>query len=411
MLVEMIFTGSELLQGRVLNSHAQYLGQWLTEHGFEVGYCVVVGDECDRLEQVLRVALERADLILITGGLGPTTDDLTKEVVAKVLDLPMILDEDSLEHIKGLFRSMNMEMPESNIRQAYIPKGATVLPNKLGSAPGVLLEHRNKTIALLPGPPMELKGMFEEELAPVLLPKRKTLTVIKTRAIKVTGIAESAVQDLLSDLGGQGNPGLSYLASPGQLTVRVTGKAADAPTAEQMVADMVAVVSERLDGFIFGYDGDNIEEVVGRALLAKNLTISTAESCTGGMIGARLVDVPGSSAYVLGGVISYSNEMKISLLGVPPEILEKHGAVSEETAQAMARGVQRLTSSDLGLAVTGVAGPDGGSAEKPVGLVYIALAAKDQVICRRFLFPGNRMSVRTATVFSGLNMVLGLLKD
>jgi len=411
MLVEMIFTGSELLQGRVLNSHAQYLGQWLTEHGFEVGYCVVVGDECDRLEQVLRVALERAELILITGGLGPTTDDLTKEVVAKVLDLPMILDEDSLEHIKGLFRSMNMEMPESNIRQAYIPKGATVLPNKLGSAPGVLLEHRNKTIALLPGPPMELKGMFEEELAPVLLPKRKTLTVIKTRAIKVTGIAESAVQDLLTDLGGQGNPGLSYLASPGQLTVRVTGKAADAPTAEQMVADMVAVVSERLDGFIFGYDGDNIEEVVGRALLAKNMTISTAESCTGGMIGARLVDVPGSSAYVLGGVISYSNEMKISLLGVPPEILEKHGAVSEETAQAMARGVQRLTSSDLGLAVTGVAGPDGGSAEKPVGLVYIALAAKDQVICRRFLFPGNRMSVRTATVFSGLNMVLGLLKD
>jgi len=401
----MIFTGSELLQGRTLNTHAQYLGRWLTDHNFDVAFIDTVGDQAEHLAEVFRQALKRADLILITGGLGPTTDDLTKETVAEVLGLPLELDQETVSNLKEFFAIRGRDMPESNIKQAFIPQGAMVLPNKGGTAPGVYLETGNKIVAMLPGPPKEMTAMFEGVLAPLLLDKVDFEAFNSVKTITVTGIAESAAQDMLADLGGQTNPGITYLTGPGKVDVRITGKMADKKAADKMVDELAVKVRSRLEEFIFAEDGGNIEEVVGNLLLSRKKTISTAESCTGGLIAARLIDVPGSSAYVDGGIVAYSNDVKINVLGVAVGIIEACGAVSRETAEAMAQGVRNLTSSDIGLAVTGVAGPDGGTPEKPVGLVYIALAAEEGTYCKRCQFPGNRLSVRTATMYTALNMV------
>ena len=405
MLTELIFTGSELLQGRNLNTHAQYLGRWLTEHNFEVAFIDTVGDQADHLAEVFRQAMKRADLILITGGLGPTTDDLTKETIARELGLPMQLDQESLNIIKGFFAQRGRTMPDSNIKQACFPRGGVILPNSIGTAPGVMLETGKKIIALLPGPPIELTTMFEDVLAPILLKNADFKEFIRYKTLTMTGVAESAAQDLLLDLGGQTNPGITYLTSPGQLAVRITGRGRDNETADRLVNELESKVRARLSEFIFQEDGESIEVVVGQLLQDREMTISTAESCTGGLIAARLIDVPGSSAYVDGGVVAYSNELKIKVLGVDAGLIEKHGAVSQETAEAMAKGVLNLTSSDIGLAVTGIAGPDGATPDKPVGLVYIALAAAGGISCKKCHFPGNRAGVRMATMYNALNMV------
>ncbi|OPX86696.1 MAG: putative competence-damage inducible protein [Pelotomaculum sp. PtaB.Bin104] len=410
MKAELIFSGSELLQGRVLNTHAQYLGRRLFQSDIEVGWHVTVGDNLAHLKQAVRQALERADLVLITGGLGPTTDDLTKDAVAEVLGLQMVLDEKSLADIKDLFAKRGMSMPESNTRQAIFPVGATILPNKRGTAPGALIEKANKIIALLPGPPHEMSAMFEDTLLPMLLERLVSGTAIRHKVFKLSGISESAVQDLLKDLDGQVNPGITYLAKPGEIQVRVAAHAASAEQAEKMVAELSEKVQSQLEEHIYGYDGEAVEQVVARLLLQKGMFISTAESCTGGLIGARLTDLPGSSGYFMGGVIAYSNELKQSILGVAPELLEQHGAVSEETAIAMAEGVRKLTGTSLGLAVTGIAGPDGATTTKPRGLVYIALAAADGTTCRKFQFPGERFAVRRGTVNAALSMVNQYLK-
>lgn len=411
MKAELIFTGSELTQGRIMNSHAQYLGRWLSELNFEVALHITVGDHFERLEQVVRQALERSDLILITGGLGPTTDDLTKDTVAHVLGLPMILDEKSLDGIRNFFNQRGMTMPESNIRQAYIPQGATILPNNRGTAPGVLIEKGNKIIALLPGPPHELTAMFEGTLVPILSQKAGSGTVTRFKVIKVTGISESAVQDLIKDLGGQGNPGITYLASPGQVQVRITAQATNTDQAEKMVEELSEKVSCRFKDYIFSYGDENVESIVGKQLLDKGMSISVAESCTSGLIAARLTDVPGSSAYFIGGVAAYSNEVKKAILGVAPEVIDLHGAVSKETAVAMAEGVRNLIHTSLGLAVTGIAGPDGDTPTKPIGLVYIALASAGGTSYRKFHFPGNRLAVRMGTVNAALNMVRSFLQE
>ncbi len=408
---EIIFTGSELLQGRVFNSHAQYLGRRLSEINIEVVLHITVGDNYERLGQVVRQALERADLVIITGGLGPTTDDLTKETVAQVLGIPMVLDEKSLAGIREIFHRRGMPMPESNSKQAYFPLGATILPNTRGTAPGVFIEKGNKIIALLPGPPHELTAMFEDALVPLLSKRAGAGAVTRYRVVKVTGISESAVQDLVKDLGGQGNPSITYLAKPGQVQVRVTAQAPSADQAEKMVEELSEKVRLRLDQYIFSCDDQAVEYVVGKQLLKKGMSLAVAESCTGGLITARLTDVPGSSGYFTGGVVAYSNEVKKSLLGVAPEIIDKYGAVSKQTAMAMAEGVRNLIRSNLGLAVTGIAGPDGGTPAKPRGLVYISLASVEGTSYREFRFPGDRLAVRLGTVNAALSMVGYYLQD
>ncbi|OPY58204.1 MAG: Nicotinamide-nucleotide amidohydrolase PncC [Pelotomaculum sp. PtaU1.Bin035] len=400
----LIFTGSELLQGRVTNSHAQYLGRRLSQLNIGVTLHITVGDNMEMLGQAVRQAMANADLILITGGLGPTNDDLTKETVAGVLGVPMVLDEKSLAVIKELFGSHGMSMPESNYKQALFPKGSVILPNTRGTAPGALMEKDDKIIALLPGPPHELTAMFEGELVPFLSKKAGGGAVTGYKVFKLAGISESAVQDMVKDLDRQDNPGITYLANPGEVQVRISARAPTSEQAEKMVAELSGEIRCRLEDYIFS-DGEALEYVVSKYLIRTGLSISVAESCTGGLIAAKLTDVPGSSDYFTGGVVAYSNEIKQALLGVAPEILNQYGAVSKQTADAMAEGVRNLTGTSLGLAVTGIAGPGGGTQDKPRGLVYISLSSADGTSCREFHFPGERPAVRRGTVNAALNMV------
>jgi len=405
MKAELIFTGSELLLGHILNTHAQYLGMRLSEMGIEVTLNTTVGDDGKRMGQALGQAMGRSDLIIITGGLGPTTDDITAEVVAGVLGLPLVPDQGSLVKIRDLFHKRGQKMAESNLKQVYFPEGSMVLPNNVGTAPGALIEKDKNIIIMLPGPPHELTAMFEESVSPFLSGKAGKGTVIKYKIFKLTGISESAVQDLLKDLGGQGNPGIAYVAKPGEIQVRVSARAGQVLQAEELLARLSMKVKSRLEEYIFACDEEVLENVVGQLLLKEGLSIGVAESCTGGLIAARLTDIPGSSAYFKGGVVSYSNEMKNRVLGVGTDIIERFGAVSKETADAMAEGVRERTGADLGLATTGIAGPGGGTPAKPRGLVYVSLAAADGTFHREYRFPGFRMAVRQGTVNAALNMV------
>lgn len=415
MKAECIFTGSELLLGHVLNTHEQYLGARLSAMGIEVTLNTTVGDDGGRMTRVLEAAVERSDLIVITGGLGPTTDDLTAEVVAGVLGLQLTPDRDTLVEMKEIFRRRGRKMAQSNLKQAYFPEGSQVLPNKVGTAPGALIEKDKKTIIMLPGPPPELTAMFEESVVPYLSAKAKADegagTALKYKIFKLAGISESAVQDLLKDLGGQGNPGIAYTAKPGEIQVRLWARAGQDRQAEELLAELCRQVKPRLAQYVFACDDELPEEMVGKLLLKQGLSIGTAESCTAGLVAARLTDVPGSSAYFKGGVVSYSNEMKIGLLGVPGAVIEQFGAVSKETAIAMARGIRGKTGADLGLATTGIAGPGGGTPTKPTGLVYVALAAADDTLYREYRFPGFRAGVRQGTVNAALHMVRQYLEQ
>lgn len=409
MQAEMIFTGTELLVGEVLNSHAQYLGRRLTEMGIEVIQHTTVGDYWGRMGLVLLQALDRADLIFITGGLGPTIDDLTKETVAEVLELDMKLDEISLGAIKSYFASRGTEMPANNTKQAYFPEGARILPNTRGTAPGAIMEVGKKAIIILPGPPWELETMFEASVVSYLnsLPHRGVLSTSKT--FKLTGIGESTVQELIVDLCGKSNPEIAFLVQPGMVEVRITGQGETLEDASALVQNLSDQVRRRLFQYIFAEDDEKIEQVVGQLLIDTGLTIGVAESYTGGLIEARLSEIPGASRYLVGGIVAYNNRVKEKILGVPGEILAQFGAVSRQTAIAMAEGVRRELGSSIGLAVTGVAGPLS-SEGKPVGLVYIGLSSPTGICFREYRFPGERKAIRNGTVNAALKMAKHFLQ-
>jgi nicotinamide-nucleotide amidase len=406
MITEIISTGTELLLGQTLNTNAQYLSAQLSALGIEVDYHTTVGDNPERLENVLRQALQRADLIVTTGGLGPTADDLTKEMAAKVLDLEMFLDADSLEEIKHFFAAHKREMPVSNLKQAYFPQGAKILPNKLGTAPGALINRDGKTIVILPGPPFELRPMFEDyalaELEKLIGPDRKRM---KTRILKIFGISESALEEVLGELMCQVNPAVSLLAKRTEINIQLAAYNADEQAALKTLDTMEQTLRSRLGNKVFARDEETMAAVVGRALRSRKYTLATAESCTGGLVGATLTSEAGISDCYLGGVISYANSVKENVLGVKTATLQSVGAVSRETAQEMADGVRGLTGADLAVSVTGLAGPGGGSEIKPVGLVYIGLASAKGTEVRKFQLYGGRDSVRQLTVMAALNMV------
>ncbi len=407
MRTELIFTGTELLLGQILNTNARFLAQELSALGLDLFYQTTVGDNSARLTEVLQSAMHRADLIIITGGLGPTTDDLTKETVAEALGLSLRLDEPVLEEIQSFFNCRGKTMPPANKKQAMMPAGSRVIPNGQGTAPGVLIERDDKIIILLPGPPVEMQPMFLNQLVPYLRQKVSgSSAVIVSRVLKIWGIGESAVEEKIIDLVcAQDNPTIAFLASLGEVHVRITTKAANAEQADRIIRPLEDEIRRRLGKFIFGTNADTMENIAGKMLLHRGLTISLAESCTGGLIAKMLTDLPGSSAYLMYGVVSYSNEAKVKLLGVNRASLDKHGAVSAEIAGEMVAGVRRVGGTDLALAVTGIAGPGGGTAEKPVGLVYIGLAANDLIDVREFLFAGDRATVRQQTANAALNMV------
>jgi nicotinamide-nucleotide amidase len=408
MKAEIVATGTELLLGETLNTSAHYLTGKLSTLGIEVDYHTTVGDNPERLEQVLRQAIGRSDLIVTTGGLGPTVDDLTKELVAKVLDLKMELDAFSLEQLKQFFSRRKASMPMNNMKQVYFPKDSKILPNPIGTAPGSIIEKGGKTVIILPGPPFEMRPMFDNyvwpELHRIIEPQTERMN---ERVLKVFGMDESAIEEALAKLMGLPNPTMALIAKRAEMHIRLVARSSEAKSGEsEKVLDWAeAEIRRCLGDKVFGRDQETMIGIVGQNLKNKHLTISTAESCTGGLLGAALTQDAGSSEFYVGGVVSYSNSIKHRLLGVSEENLTKFGAVSQEVAKEMAEGIRTRTGSDLAISTTGIAGPDGGSDEKPVGLVYIGLATPAGVHAKKFQFFGERESVRQLTVQAALNGV------
>jgi nicotinamide-nucleotide amidase len=403
--VEIIAVGSELLTPFYLDTNSLYLTERLNALGFEVAFKTVVGDRLDDLRPRIKEALDHADLVLAIGGLGPTEDDKTREAFAAVLERELILDQEILKKIKERFKRRHISMPGSNRKQAEVIQGAVALANWNGTAPGQWLEVGKKKIVLLPGPPHELKPMFEESVWPRLRKERRGYLARKT--LKTTGLTESRIDLLISDLYPK-KPGLriTVLATPGQIEVHLTSFSSDsAAEAEKKIERLKKRLLSRLDKHVFSESGEELEEVVGRLLRKRKQTLAVAESCTGGLLSHRLTNIPGSSEYFLEAAIAYSNAAKADLLGVPPALIEKHGAVSFSVARAMARGTRRRARADYALAVTGIAGPGGGSPEKPVGVVFIALAWETGMEVRKSLFLGRRDQVKFQSTQRALDML------
>jgi nicotinamide-nucleotide amidase len=405
---EIIAAGSELLTPHRLDTNSLYLTGRLNTLGVVLSGKCVVGDDREAMAQTVGHALARADLVIVTGGLGPTADDVTREAVADVLRRSLQEDADILAAIRQRFERRGLKMPEVNRRQAMVPSGATVLANAFGTAPGLLLETDERLVVLLPGPPRELKPMFETHVEPRIAERTGGRRVLR-RVLKITGRSESQVEELAfpvySTFGTLAPPvETTILAAPGQIELHVSAAGSDVAELTRTLDEAVARLERVVGSAVFSTDGRSLEAVVGAALKARGLRIAAAESCTGGGLLSRLTDVPGSSAWVLGGVIAYANDVKIDQLGVPVALIAAHGAVSEPVAHAMADGVRQRLHADVGVAITGIAGPDGGSAEKPVGTVVIAISG-DNTAVRTFLFPGDREAVRRFATTAALEMV------
>lgn len=412
MIVEIVSTGSELLLGQIVNTNAPYLARKLNELGYDAVYQTTVGDNRKRMAQVFSIALERADIVITSGGLGPTLGDITKEVAAQLLGKKMYLHEPSVEQIKGFFMRRNLKMTENNLRQAMMPEGAIIVENQRGTAPGVILEHDKKTVIHLPGPPMELEYMFEKSILPYLTSRFGGQGIIVSKVLRSHGLGESTMDDRIRDiLLAQKNPTVALLARSGEIHIRLTAKGESEESARSMIGELEPQIRERIGEFIFGSDDETLEIVVGKSLATKNYTIALAESCTGGAVTARLTDVPGSSAYLAGSVVSYSNRIKRDAVGVPEAVLESKGAVSKETACAMAEGIRGRFAVDIGVGITGIAGPDGGTAEKPVGLVYIAVAGPHGTVAIEERFAGQRNVIRMRAANSALDLVRHYLEQ
>ncbi|MBD5646756.1 MAG: competence/damage-inducible protein A [Desulfovibrio sp.] len=379
MKAEIISVGTELLLGHTVNTDAAHVARELAAFGIDLEHVQTVGDNAARLEAALREALARSSLVICTGGLGPTEDDLTKETVARVAGRPLMEDAESLARLREYFGTR--PMGENQFKQALLPRGAEAFPNSVGTAPGCAVPvAEDKFVLLLPGPPSELLPMLEQSVRPFL--GRRTGAVIVSAMIRTFGIGEGAAAERIRDLMQGGNPTAATYATEGEMFVRVTAKAADEAAAQALAAPLVRAVCERLGDVVYGVDVPSLEAVVVRGLAAVGLHLVTAESCTGGLLAKRITDQPGSSAVFETGLVTYANASKVRLLGVPEDMLAAHGAVSPQTAAFMAEGARLRQGGDLGLGITGIAGPDGGTPEKPVGLVYIALSAPDGVWLR-----------------------------
>lgn len=404
MKAEIIAVGTELLLGQITNTNARYISEKLAELGIDVYWQTVVGDNDSRIREALNTALTRADLVIFSGGLGPTMDDLTKETVADVLSLSLEMDIDWENKIAGFFAKIGRTMTDNNRKQAMIPLGGRILINDNGTAPGIWLEHGDSVIVMLPGPPRELEPMFAEKVMPLL--KKEARQIIFSRVLKVTGLGESAMEESIADLiKQQTNPTIAPLAKYAEVHLRLTAKTDTREEAEALLDGTEQLLRQRLGDAIFARNQETMAEVVAVMLFKAKLTLATAESCTGGLLAHYLTNVAGSSDYFLEGLITYSNRSKINLLGIKPAIIREYSAVSEETARAMAENARMRADTDLAVAVTGIAGPSGGSDKKPVGLVYIALASPDGVSCRRFNFFGKRENIKERAAIASLNML------
>jgi len=408
MKAEIIAIGTEILLGDIINSNAQYLAQELAALGIDMYYQQVVGDNEIRIMHAFDEAYSRSDIIITTGGLGPTDDDITKEVAAKYFNKELIEDENSTKKIRDYFKFRERAMTQNNLKQGLIPEGATVINNNNGTAPGVIMEDDNKIMIILPGPPKEMKPMFEESVKPYL--QEKSDSILVSRVVKILGIGESAVAEEIKDLiDAQTNPTIAPYAKDVGVMLRITAKAATKDEALKLIEPIEEEIKNRLGDNVYATEDINIEEVVARLLIEKKLTISTAESCTGGMIASYLINYPGISEVFLEGAVTYSNEAKHNRLGVNNDILNQYGAVSEETAREMAIGIAKTANTDVSIVTTGIAGPEGGTLEKPVGLVFIGVYVQGKVTIKKCLFKGDRNKVRLQATITGLDMLRRIL--
>ena len=412
MIAELVTTGSELLLGQIVNTNAAYMAQELNRMGVDVCFQTTVGDNRVRMKEVLTHALSRADLVITSGGLGPTRGDITKEVSAEIMGRTMTRNEECVARLKAHFARLGREMTENNLRQAMIPEGAHIFVNQAGTAPGVALEKDGKLLVNLPGPPSEMKDMFQRSLAPYLVEKYGISSIIYSRVLHTYGIGESMLETKIDDLIlAQKNPTLALLVRPTGVIIRITAKAENEAAAEALIAPVEKEIRERLGSLVYGADEEKMEEIVGKELLENKLTVAAAESCTGGLVASRLTDVAGSSGYVKGGIVSYTDEVKANTLGVPREILAEYGAVSEPTARAMAEGARKVLGADVAISTTGLAGPGGGTEKTPVGTVFIAVSGASGTVAEKHNFTGTRGQVKFRASQAALALLRKYIKE
>ena len=412
MKAEILAVGTEILLGDIINTNAQFISKELASLGIDVYRQEVIGDNEDRLLEAMGEIFQRSDILICTGGLGPTEDDLTKETICKYFNADLEVHEESLTELKNYYKRLDREMTESNLKQVYFPKESKVLANPNGTAPGMILEKNDKVVVILPGPPREMKPMFLNYVKAYL--KDKGNGVIISEVLRVLGVGESTAANMIKDFINNGvNPTVAPYAKEDDVIFRITARGKSEEEGRKLIAPVKEEIKRVFNLDCYG-EGEEltIEEVLGKLLVDRKLTISTAESCTGGMIASRLINYPGISEVFLEGAVTYSNEAKERTLNVKKKTLDTYGAVSEETAKEMAIGISKRTGSDISVVTTGIAGPGGGSEEKPVGLVYIGLYYKGNVKAFKYIFNGNRHNVRTKATVTALDLVRReILKD
>ena len=408
MKAEIITVGTEILLGDILNTNCRYLSRELAAMGIEMYYQITVGDNEERLLKTLKESLNRSDIVICTGGLGPTEDDITKEVCAKYFGYKLELHKPSLDAMIERFKHMNRVPTKNNEKQAYFPKEAYILKNDNGTAPGCIMEKEGKIIVVLPGPPREMESMFENYVKPYL--SKLTDDVIESEVLRIIGVGESKVEnDILDIIDSQTNPTIATYAKGYECTLRITAKAKSVEEAKELIKPMSDEMKRRFGQSLYATGETSIEEVVSKMLVENNLKIAVAESCTGGMVSASLINYPGISSVFMEGCVTNSNEAKMKSLGVKKETLDVYGAVSDKCAKEMASGVAARYNTNIGIATTGIAGPDGGTDEKPVGLVYFGIYINGKVISKKYVFNGDRQGVReraTRTILNDLRLEL-----
>lgn len=404
MKAEILCVGTEILLGDILNTNAQFLSKELASMGFSIYHQAVVGDNAHRLKEEFELAIKRADMVITTGGLGPTKDDLTKETAAEYFGKKLVFDEESYDFIVKYFDKLGVKISENNKKQAYFPEGCTILKNDCGTAPGCIIDEKGKIVILLPGPPKEVLPMFKNYVVPYL--KRYQENIFVSKVLRVAGIGEGTAAEKIQDImDKQTNPTIAPYAKDNEVTFRITASAKSEEEALKLIEPMEKEVRDRLGDNVYGVNDTSLEEVVGKLLIEKNITIATAESCTGGLLAGRLVNYPGISEVFMQGAVTYSNEAKMQRLGVKKETLDKFGAVSSETAAEMADGIAKTSNTNIGVSTTGVAGPGGGTKEKPVGLVYVGLCINGVVKTKKLNLPGDRQKVRNKVVTIALDWI------
>lgn len=406
MKAEIISIGSEILRGQITDTNANFISKKLVKLGIDLEHISVVSDNPESLLSTLKLTLQRSDLIITTGGLGPTEDDITYQAIARALNLKLIKYPEAEENLKRILKKINKIISPSNLKQVYLPEGAKIIINQYGTAPAMILEKDNKIICSFPGVPHEMKNLIKENLIPYLKEKFPPSMIKKSKILKVTGLGESSVNELIRDYTNkQTNLSFGIYANPEDIQVQVTTQAPTEKETDKLLQFSVNQLTKILGNYIYGIDEETLEEVVGKLLKTKKLTVAVAESCTGGMLGEMITRIPGSSKYFQGGVISYNAKVKEDLLKVPPEVIRKYGEVSKQVAKLMAEEVRKCCHSDIGISITGIAGPGRATEKKKVGLVYMALADDKKTITQKHQLFGSRQLIRLRAARRALNIL------